>query len=71
MRQGGESPVSQKSAIVNDEIYDYEKLDIQKPKKVDPSRWEMTKHFLSLAGPSVVTNFFSYMVMTVNTIFAG
>ena len=31
----------------------------------------MTKHFLSLAGPSVITNVFSYMVMTVNTIFAG
>ena len=31
----------------------------------------MAKHFLRLAGPSVVTNVFSYMVMTANTIFAG
>ena len=31
----------------------------------------MLKHFSKLAGPSVVTNVFSYMVMTVNTIFAG
>ena len=31
----------------------------------------MTKHFARLAGPSVITNVFSYLVMTVNTIFAG
>ena len=31
----------------------------------------MLGHFLRLAGPSVITNVFSYMVMTVNTIFAG
>jgi MATE family multidrug resistance protein len=31
----------------------------------------MTKHFVRLAGPSIITNIFSYMVMTVNTIFAG
>lgn len=31
----------------------------------------MTKNFLKLAIPSVITNVFSYMVMTVNTIFAG
>jgi len=40
-------------------------------KYVKPSNWEMGKHFAKLAGPSIITNVFSYMVMTVNTIFAG
>ena len=52
--------------------YDLENFDILKPKEYKkPSKCEMTKHFVSLAGPSVITNVFSYMVMTVNTIFAG
>ena len=38
---------------------------------VMPSKCGMLKHFARLAGPSVITNVFSYMVMTVNTIFAG
>ena len=31
----------------------------------------MTKNFLSLAIPSVITQLFSYSVLIVNTIFAG
>lgn len=31
----------------------------------------MGSKFIALAIPSVITNVFSYMVMTVNTIFAG
>ena len=51
--------------------YDFQNFEIFKPKDVKPSKGKMTKHFLSLAGPSIITNVFSYMVMTVNTIFAG
>ena len=52
--------------------YDFENFEILKSKEyVKPTRGKMIKHFLSLAGPSVITNVFSYMVMTVNTIFAG
>ena len=51
--------------------YDFKNIELFKPKDVKPTRGKMTKHFLSLAGPSVITNVFSYMVMTVNTIFAG
>ena len=46
-------------------------FDALQPEYVKPSKYEMVKHFSSLAGPSVITNVFSYMVMTVNTIFAG
>lgn len=36
-----------------------------------PTKCEMLKNFSNLAVPSIITNVFSYMVMTVNTIFAG
>lgn len=53
--------------------YNFEDFDILKAQKETamPTKTQMTKHFLVLAGPSVITNVFSYMVMTVNTIFAG
>ena len=51
--------------------YDFENFTVFKPKDSKPSRCQMLKHFARLAGPSVITNVFSYMVMTVNTIFAG
>ena len=60
--------------------YDFEDFDLYKPAggtpqtsdgRAMPSKCDMLKHFSKLAGPSVVTNVFSYMVMTVNTIFAG
>ena len=36
-----------------------------------PTNCQMLRHFLRLAIPCIVTNVFSYAVMTVNTIFAG
>jgi len=48
------------------------KIELQARRNdVKLTKCEMAKHFTSLAGPSVITNVFSYMVMTVNTIFAG
>jgi Na+-driven multidrug efflux pump len=51
--------------------YNLHDFELSKPTRPRPSRCEMVKHFSRLAGPSIVTNVFSYMVMTVNTIFAG
>ena len=52
-----------------DDIRSFEELD--KPKFVQPSRCEMTKHFAKLAGPSVITNVGSYIIMTINAVYAG
>ena len=56
---------------VNKVDFDLESFELEKPKNIMPSRWEMLRHFLRLAIPSIITNVFSYAVMTVNTIFAG
>ena len=55
--------------IIGKGSYDFESFEVLKPTK--PSKCQMLGHFARLAGPSVITNVFSYMVMTVNTIFAG
>ena len=51
--------------------FDLESFEIDKNQHRVPTRLEMLRHFLRLAIPSIITNVFSYMVMTVNTIFAG
>ena len=51
--------------------YDFENLDLTEAYTKKPTKCDMLKHFGRLAGPSVITNVFSYLVMTVNTIFAG
>ena len=46
----------------------------QKESKEDTmnlSKGQMACKFTKLAVPSVITNFFNYLVLTVNTIFAG
>ena len=51
------------------ELDDFVAVKSNKP--IEVTKWQMFKLFMSLAIPSIVTNVFSYMVMTVNTIFAG
>ena len=60
-----------KQSLLHEASFDLEDFVIEKPQASKPSRCEMIRHFVSLAGPSVITNVFSYLVMTVNTIFAG
>ncbi len=55
----------------NNPEYDFEEVSIDKYHDKKPTKCYMLKHFSRLAVPSVITNIFSYMVMTVNTIFAG
>ena len=69
------STIESNKALIDDEeragYDDFKHDEIIKPATPKPTQWEMTKHFARLAGPSVITNIFSYLVMTVNTIFAG
>mmetsp|Transcript_11618 Transcript_11618/g.15746 ORF Transcript_11618/g.15746 Transcript_11618/m.15746 type:complete len:96 (-) Transcript_11618:1412-1699(-) len=48
-----------------------ESFELEKPQNAMPTKCQMLKNFAHLAVPSIITNVFSYMVMTVNTIFAG
>ena len=61
----------QKVEFNNDEEFGLESCDLEKAREKDPTYWQMLGHFLKLAIPCIITNVFSYAVMTVNTIFAG
>ena len=52
-----------------DDIRSFVELD--KPKFVLPRRCEMTKHFAKLVGPSIITTVSSYIIMTINSVYAG
>ena len=58
--------------LLAEEHFELDNFTLDKAKStVAPSKCQMLKHFAQLAIPSIITNVFSYMVMTVNTIFAG
>ena len=55
-----------------EEHVDLDNLSLDKAKStVKPSKCQMLNHFAQLAVPSIITKVLSYMIMTVNTIFAG
>jgi hypothetical protein len=46
-------------------------VEVSIKKYVQPSRCDMTIHFTKLMCPSVITSIGSFLIFTINTIFAG
>ena len=51
--------------------FNIQEKEMEQEKYVEPSRWDMTMHFTNLMCPSIITSVGSFLIMTINTIFAG